>query len=601
MFRYHTAEEIRRYDLMKLGVLVLLILLLMLTWIATRDSAPLLGVGEQTEGTPVAGDAGIEDADATLPVPTLAVPAINLPAEPLQPGTVNLSGTAGPGAQVVVLVNGTPSGTAIAGVNGDWSALVDLPAGSYTLQVQTVDNVGGVAGESQPVAITVGETAPVETVTLNPPGFDALSGAYLFTGSVAPGQTVNIVVNGAVVGSASADESGNFVVEVPADAVAGDVQLQATDATGAVTQQSDPMKLNSRPPSLSPSADVQVEPNSGAVVLPSRPEGLLLSGRGEPGTQVQLQVNGAPGGSAMVDATGAWSLPLALPDGIYTLQFNTLDPGGSLLSSATPLTVAVGEVAAGTVAASTPAAEATAPAAEAATAVPAEGSDQTLADVLTGRPEFSTLVSVLQSTGSLAILAEAGPFTTFAPTNEAFADLPQRVIDGLNANPQVLSQLLQYHITRGLYPAADLLTVQPATVNGRLLTISSVNGALNVNDAVVTTPDIGAANGVIHAIDRILVPPLAEGVRPPVIDASGVPTFAGTFLTIVGTAEPNRTILVELNGEPFGDPAVVGPDTRWAVSGNVTPGEYQIVAYMLGAADALEAISRPVTLLVSSQ
>jgi hypothetical protein len=56
-----------------------------------------------------------------------------------------------------------------------------------------------------------------------------------------------------------------------------------------------------------------------------------------------------------------------------------------------------------------------------------------------------------------------------------------------------------------------------------------------------------------------------------------------------------------MNGEPFGDPAIVGPDGRWAVSGNVTPGEYQIVAYMLGAADALEAVSRPVSLLVSSQ
>ena len=594
MSRHHTAEEIRRYDLMKLGVLLLLILLLILAWIATRDpQAPLLGTGDETSSSPITEGAGVEDPEATLPVPTLGIPSVNLPAEPLQPGSVTLSGTAGPGAQVLVLVNGTPSATASAGVDGNWSATVELPAGTYTVQAQTVDNVGGVAGESEPVAITVGgETPPLEPLTISPPGFDALTGAYLFTGTAAPGQTVNVVSNGAVVGSGMADETGNFVIAVPVDAVTGDVQLQTTDVTSAVVQQSEPLKLNSRPPSLSPSADVQVEPNSGAVVLPSRPEGLTLSGQGEPGTQVELLVDGARTALAVVEAGGSWSIPLALADGAYTFQFNTLDPGGNLLSSATPVTVAVGETAAATVVA--PAAEATTPSAT-------ESSVQTIADLLGGRPEFSTLLSVLQSTGSLGVLAEPGPFTTFAPTNEAFAKLPQRVIDGLNANPQILSQLLQYHITRGRYLAADLQTVQPATVNDRLLTVGLLDGVPTVNDALVTEADILAANGVIHAIDRILVPPLAEGVRPPVIDASGVPTFAGSFLTIVGTAEPNRTILVELNGEPFGEPALVGPDTTWVVSGNVTPGEYQIVAYMLGTADALEAISRPVLLQVTSQ
>ncbi len=138
--------------------------------------------------------------------------------------------------------------------------------------------------------------------------------------------------------------------------------------------------------------------------------------------------------------------------------------------------------------------------------------------------------------------------------------------------------------------------MQPATLNGRLLTITSQNDALTVNDALVTEADIAAVNGVVHAIDRLLVPPLAVGVRPPVIDESGVPIFTGPLLTIVGTAEPNRTVLVELNGESFGQPVVVGPDGGWAVAGDVTPGEYRIIAYMLDAAGALQAISRPVTL-----
>jgi len=584
MARYHTAEEIRRYDLMKLGVLLLLILLLLLTWVATRDQSGLLSdAGDEPAATSVAEGSETENPVAIPPETTLGIPSVNLPAEPLQPGSVTLSGTAEPGAQVVILVNGAPAAAATAGVDGNWSATLDLPAGTYTVQARTMDNVGGVAAESEAVAITVGgETSPAGPIAISPPGFDALTGAYVFTGTAAPGQTIHVVSGGTVVGTTTADETGNFSIEVPAAAISGEVQLQTTDETGVVVQQSEPLKLNSRPPSLTPSTDMLVDLDSGALVLPSRPEGLTLSGQGEPGTQVELLVDGVRNALAVVDVGGTWSMPLALPDGAHTFQFNTLDPGGNLLSSAIPVTVVVG-----------------APPTE-ATAAPTEDGNQTIAEVMAGRPEFSSLLSVLQSTGSLDILAQPGPFTTFAPTNEAFANLPQRVIDGLNANPQILSQLLQYHITHGRYPSADLQTVQPATVNGRLLTVGLLDGVTTVNDALVTAADIPATNGIIHAIDRILVPPLVEGVRPPVIDASGVATFTGSFLTIVGTAEPGRTILVELNGEPFGE-AVVGPDTTWAVSGNVTPGEYQIVAYMLGAADALEAVSRPVMLQVNAQ
>lgn len=591
MARYHSPEEIRRYDLMKLGVLLLLLALLFLTWLATRD-ADTVEVSGEPAGTATVESLGREEA--TLPVPTLGVPAINLPAASPQPGSVTLSGTAGPGAQVVVLVNGTRAGAAITGVDGNWSTAVDLPAGEYTVQAQTVDNVGAIVGESQPVVIIVGGAPPTGTAAINPPTFDPVSGTYIFTGSAAPGDTVIIISNGMVVGMAVADETGAYSVSVIADAVAGDIQLQVTDAAGNILQQSEPLKLGARPPSLDPSTELQFDPSNGAVVLPARPEGLTLSGQGEPGTQVELVIDGTGTATAVVDAEGNWSLPVDLAEGTYTFQLNTLDPGGELLSGSTPVVIVVGTVPEGGEGSTT---GTPGPTVETV----GDTSTQPTSEVLAASPDFSTLVSVLETTGSMATLAEPGPFTVFAPTNEAFALLPQRVIDGLNANPTVLTAVLQYHITRGRYLAADLRIVQPATVNDRLLTITPQGDTLLVNDALVTTPDIITANGVVHAIDHILVPPLAEGVRPPVIDSSGVATFTGSFLTIVGTAEPNRTILVELNGEPFGQPATVGPDTNWSVSGDVTPGEYQIVAYMLGAADALEAISRPVTLIVNPE
>lgn len=591
MARYHTPEEIRRYDLMKLGVLLLLLTLLFLTWIATRNQETA-EVAEEPVGT--ATVESLDREEATVPVPTLGIPAINAPAVPPQPGTVPLSGTAGPGAQVVILVNGVPAAAAITGVDGNWSTSVDLPAGEYTVQAQTVDNVGAIVGESQPVVINVGGAVPPPgTAAINPPVFDPVTGMYTFTGTAAPGETVTITSNGMVVGTAVADETGAYSVSVIADAVAGDVQLQVADASGNIVQQSEPLKLGPRPPSLDPSSGLQFDPSDGAVVFPAQPEGLTLSGQGEPGTQVELVIDGTSTATAVVDAAGNWSLPAPLPEGTYTMQLNTLDPSGAVLSGSMPVTIVVGEVPDGEeTAAATP--ESPVPTGVDTTTLPAS-------EVLAASPDFSILLSVLESTGSITTLAEPGPFTIFAPTNEAFALLPQRVIDGLNANPTVLTNVLQYHITRGRYLVDDLRIVQPATVNDRLLTITPQGDTLLVNDALVTTPDIVTANGVIHAIDRILVPPLAEGVRLPVIDSSGVATFTGSFLTIVGTAEPNRTILVELNGEPFGQAATVGPDTNWSVSGDVTPGEYQIVAYMLGAADALEAISRPVMLQVNPE
>lgn len=589
MARYHTDDEIRRYDLMKLGVLLLLILLLGLTWIVTRDLAPLPLTGGEAAGTPVVE--GIEAGeDGAMPVPTLGVPFINPITESPPPGSLTLSGTAGPGAQIVILVNGGVAGVASAGVDGAWSTALDLPAGNYTIQAQTVDNVGSIVGESQPVDITVGgETGAAAPVALNPPGFDALTGRYVFAGTAAPGATVTLTAGGAVVGTGPADEAGNFVIPVAPEAIAGDVVLQTSGDDGAVTQQSVPLKLGARPPSLDPSADVTADPESGAVVVPVRPDGLALSGRGEPGTQAELLVDGQSAGAAVVDVDGRWTASLQLAAGTHTLQLNTLDPGGNLLSSATPVTLTVGDVAAATPEPATP------------TGGAAETGDQTIAGLLAARPEFSTLASILETSEVADLLAATDPLTLFAPTNDAFALLPQRVIDGLTANPEALSAVIQYHLARGRHTLADLQVVQPATLNGRLLTIGNRDGRPTVNDAIITEADTPAANGIIHAIDRILVPPLAAGVRLPIIDDSGVATFTGSFLTIVGTAEPNRTILVELNGEPFGEAAVVSPEGGWSVSSDVTPGDYQIVAYMLRASEALEAISRPVALSVHSE
>lgn len=571
MTRYRTQEEIRRYDLMKLGVLLLLLVLLALTWIATRDTPTVAVVGETT-ATP-------SGANVTLPAPTLGATTIYAPLAPLPPGMVTLRGLAGPGAQIVILVNGQPAGAASAGVDGAWSTSVTLPLGEYVVQAQTVDNVGAIVGESRPVEVIVSADAPAggAGAELTAPIFDPLTASYQFQGTTTPGATVTLSSGDAVLGTALADGAGAWSLAVPA--AVGEVRLQVTDATGVLIGQSEPLKLGAQPPRLDPPGELVTDPATGAVTVPVSPGATTWAGQAEPGTAVELLVNGQSAGRAVVDTEGRWSLPIDLPAGSYNLQLNLLDPSGNLLAASGPFAVVAG---------STTAAEG---------AAPAPG-DATIADVLAGRPEFSTLLSVLQAVGAVDTLTEAGPFTVFAPTNEAFDSLPAQIVDGLRADPQVLANVLQYHMTFGRHTAANLITVQPATLNGRLLTIVPAGDTLAVNDALITTPDIEAGNGLVHAINRILVPPLAEGVRPPVIDESGVPTFSGPVLTVVGTAEPNRRLLVELNGETFGE-ATVDANGAWAVTGNVTPGQYTIIAYMLDSAGTLEAISRPVQLVVN--
>jgi len=598
MTRYRSPEEIRRYDLMKLGVLLLLFALLFLTWFATRDNGPLdlSGETETTVAEATAAGDGLTREPGTMPAPTLAPPAITAPAGPLPPGTVTLSGVAGPGAQVRVLADGQPLGLASAGVDGAWSLTTDLPAGAHTLVAQTLDNVGAVVAESAPLPVTVGDRpAAGAQVQID---FDQLTDSWSLAGDAAPGATVTIQSGDATLGETTADDTGTWSLTIPAANVTGELAVQTTDPAGTTTTES--LTLGVRPPGVIVPGQSTASEGPTVFVVPVGVS--TWSGQGAPGTQVEVSVDGQLAGMALVDESGNWSLSFDLPAGEHVVQLNSLDAAGGLLYANGPIPVSAGEAVVegpGTPIAITPDAGTTPDAATTPDATTTPGVTSPPADniiaALQSQPEFETLTAALQMAGLSDQLAGPGTFTLFAPTDDAFAALPQAVVDALWADPPVLSQLLQYHIVRGHHTVADLRVVQPATVNGRLLTIVPQGDSISVNGAAVLAADTEAGNGLIHVIDRILLPPLAAGVRPPVIDESGVPTFVGPRLTVVGTGEPGRTIYVEIDGEAFGEPAVVDANGDWQLSGDVGPGEHQIVAFMVNEA-TLEAFSRPVAL-----
>jgi uncharacterized surface protein with fasciclin (FAS1) repeats len=120
---------------------------------------------------------------------------------------------------------------------------------------------------------------------------------------------------------------------------------------------------------------------------------------------------------------------------------------------------------------------------------------------------FKTLVTALETAGLVNTLNGTGPFTVFAPTDAAFAKIPSATLNALLANKTQLSAVLTYHVVPGKVMSTDLKNgMMVKTVEGKNLTISLANGGVMVNNAKVVQADIVCSNGVIHAIDTVLMP-----------------------------------------------------------------------------------------------
>lgn len=119
---------------------------------------------------------------------------------------------------------------------------------------------------------------------------------------------------------------------------------------------------------------------------------------------------------------------------------------------------------------------------------------------------FNTLVAAVKAAGLVDTLSGPGPFTVFAPTDDAFAKLPAGTVESLLGDIPKLTKILTYHVVSGKVTATDVVKLtSAATVEGSDLKIDASNG-VKVNDATVVTPDVEADNGVIHVIDTVLLP-----------------------------------------------------------------------------------------------
>jgi len=253
-----------------------------------------------------------------------------------------------------------------------------------------------------------------------------------------------------------------------------------------------------------------------------------------------------------------------------------------------------------------------------ATEAPSEttpAAEGTIVDVAAGNSNFSTLVATVDAAGLVEVLSSEGPFTVFAPTNDAFAALPAGLLDALllPENKDALTSILTYHVVEGAVPAAQVRPGTIPTVEGSTveLAVDGSSVTLNGSSNVIAT-DVMASNGVIHVIDAVLVPPtvdLEALLAPPSTDAAAeepgtiVDIAAGNpdFSTLVAAVEAAGLVEV-LSGEgPFTvfaptndafaalDPAVIEalllPENQETLAAILT---YHVVAGEVFAADVTE-------------
>jgi uncharacterized surface protein with fasciclin (FAS1) repeats len=130
-----------------------------------------------------------------------------------------------------------------------------------------------------------------------------------------------------------------------------------------------------------------------------------------------------------------------------------------------------------------------------------------IADTAARTPQLSTLNRLIADAGLADTLRAAGPYTVFAPSDDAFKAVPAKTMAELAADKALLKSVLSYHLLPGKVSAADVKNGNAKTVQGANLALARAGTVVTVEDAVVTQPDVAASNGVVHVIDRVLMPP----------------------------------------------------------------------------------------------
>jgi len=164
----------------------------------------------------------------------------------------------------------------------------------------------------------------------------------------------------------------------------------------------------------------------------------------------------------------------------------------------------------------------------------------TISGIALKTSDLSTLVTALQTAGLVDTLAGSGPFTVFAPTNEAFAAVPAAELKYLLSNKTALTEVLEYHVVAGKIESTALTNGEKIkTLEGEDVTVTIDGTTVKIDNAMVTTANVNAANGVVHIIDKVLIPP---GFTAPTIPELAAAANLSTLVAAVTAANLGATL-----------------------------------------------------------
>ncbi|WP_194293017.1 Ig-like domain-containing protein [Streptomyces smaragdinus] len=519
--------------------------------------------------------------DTTAP----AAPVITGPADGsiIGTNTPTITGTGEPGATVNVVVDGTPLGTATVAPDGTWSLPVTTPLadGPHTVDATQTDASGNISPAATST-FTVDTTAPAAPVISTPADGSTISDTTpTISGTGEPGATVNVVLDGTPIGTATVGLDGTWSLPTPAPLADGvhTVDATQTDALGNVS----PAATNTfTVDATAPAAPVITAPADGSTTGNNTP---TITGTGEPGDTVNVVVDGVPLGTATVAPDGTWSIPVTTPlaDGPHTIEATQTDPAGNISPAAT----------------STFTVDTTAPDAPVITG-PADGSTITsTTPTITGTGEPGATVDVTIDGTVVGTTVVAPDGTWSLPTTTPLADGPHTVtatqtdpsgnvspvatstftVDTTAPDAPVITSPAEGSVTSDTTP-----TITGTGTPGSTVTVTDTSG-ITLGTATVapdgtwsfdsvpladSTYTISAtqtdpagnvspvSNSVIFTVDT------AAPSAPTITSPADGSTIADNTPTITGTGEPGATVDVVVDGVPVGT-ATVGLDGTWSL------------------------------------
>ena len=287
-----------------------------------------------------------QDADQQMAASAAGVPTINIPAEGAETGIVTISGTGQPGTQIEVTANGDVVGTATVGEDGQWTVEANLAEpGDYQLSGRALDTSGAVLAESAPATLRVNAAAQKIMPTINLPGDLVEVGQVSLTGTGQPGGKTAVVVNGQMVGIVDVADDGTWAYNADFSEP-GDYQLavRSLDENSVVLAESEPvlMQVNSGAGAANVPASTGTAPTFDLPAGDIQAGEVTLSGTGQPGSQVEVVVNGQVVGTTTVGEDGRWTYTAELAEpGDYQLALRALDDSGSVQAESEPVGVNV--------------------------------------------------------------------------------------------------------------------------------------------------------------------------------------------------------------------------------------------------------------------